>query len=389
MRRLFLIVLVSLLFIGIACKKIEENPTYKIELKSSIFNKNSTKVWRDTLFYSISGATEENYRFALKQINAESSNSSSIYSNSYDDENIKIVDQNPNYLVYEINPKSTYYSSKEYTDVMIFLIANGEIIDDVVLPIKYVTNTSNSTGDDGWLIYKYGSSTIKKYDFNLLLHSTVYSAPSSIYKLKLSPSANHFAYSRYSSIFYHQINGVINNSESSTYADDIGFTTSNELFYIDGNYRYEYINIYSSTSKSSLYIYGLRDFVSAPNSYYYNINYSSSQYSIKQGNASTLYSSYSTLDDLTIDDQNTTLLFVESGTKLKKMNLSTRIVTTLYSVSNGKIKEPDFKGDGNKIAFVVENYSGYGDIYTINVDGTNVINLTNTSSIDEDLPNWK
>lgn len=387
MGRLFFISIVSILFI-ISCKKVEENPTYKIELSNNqVFKKNQKQVWRDTIFYSISGTIEENYRFVLVQ---SSNISESFDDNSYSkSQYVEIVEQTPNYLIYQVNPESSS-SSSSYKYASLFLIANGEVIDNVDLSIKFVTSSSNNNGtDDGWLIYKSGSSTIKKYDFGTSLSSSVYSSSSTIYDLKISPDAQNLAYSTYSSIYYRTITGGYINSHSSAYPGAIGFTSSNDLFYIDGNYHYQYTNIANSTNKNYTYISGLRDFVSASNSYYYNINYSSGKLYIKQGNASTLYSSYNTLSDITIDDQNKILLFVEDGTKLKKLDLNSNSVTTLYSVSSSnEIKNPDFNQDGTKIAFVIEN-KGYGDIYTMSVNGNNVVNLTNTSSVDEDLPNWK
>lgn len=379
MRRLFFISFVSILFITFSCKKVEENPTYKIELqKNQVFKKNRSQVWRDTIFYSISGTTEENYRFVLTQ--ASESYALEDYHSYSRSQYVTIVQQTPNYLIYEVDPSnsSSYYSSSEYSYVYLFLVANGEVIDNVDLSIKFVTSSSNNTNgtDDGWLIYKSGSSIIKKYDFATSLSSTVYSSSSTIYDLKISPDAQNLAYSSYSTIYYRTITGGYINSHSA-YPDAIGFTPSNDLFYIDGNYHYQYTNIANSTSKNNTYIYGLRDFVSAPNSYYYNINYSSYYYTIYRGNSTSLYTSSNILTDITIDDQNTTLLFVEDDTKLKKLDLNTNSVTTLYSVSSSsEIKNPDFNEDGTKIAFVIENYNGYGDIYTMSTNGSNVVNLS-------------
>ncbi len=43
--------------------------------------------------------------------------------------------------------------------------------------------------------------------------------------------------------------------------------------------------------------------------------------------------------------------------------------------------------DGTKIAFAAES-RGYFDIFTFNVDGTNLTNITNTNTNIEALPNW-
>ncbi len=44
--------------------------------------------------------------------------------------------------------------------------------------------------------------------------------------------------------------------------------------------------------------------------------------------------------------------------------------------------------DGNKIAFVSEDDNGNSDIYVMDSNGTNQVNITNTPAIDESMPSW-
>ncbi len=47
-------------------------------------------------------------------------------------------------------------------------------------------------------------------------------------------------------------------------------------------------------------------------------------------------------------------------------------------------RKPTWSSDGTKIAFTSE-----GDIFTMNADGTNVVNITNTPDVGENYPEWR
>ena len=49
---------------------------------------------------------------------------------------------------------------------------------------------------------------------------------------------------------------------------------------------------------------------------------------------------------------------------------------------------PTWSPDGNKIAFVSEDGNGNSDIYVMDSNGTNQVNITNTPLIDESMPSW-
>lgn len=370
MRILFFTTFVSILFI-VSCQKIEENPSYKIELKSNqVMKVHKTEMWRDTIFYSIIGAKEENYRFVLHYSYHDN------YSGYNDvDKYVRIVDQTPNYLIYEVQPNF-------YSNIILYLTTNGDIIDQVELPSKYIVNPYDVK--TGFLLYSTDANEVKRYDFEMQKHSLVSSFNNSISFLKLHPSGKYYATRTASSIYYQSIQGITINQVSTSYVYDLGFNQKGQLFYITSNRVNFYSDIENSTTTYSMSVPDVNYFESAPNDYYYNI---SENYYIKEGNSIEMYYSYRYPKDLAINKEGTVLLFVDDSDQLMTIDVNTKVIKTIYTnedyYSYSKIEDPDFNEDGTRIAFSMN-----GDIYMINTDGTNLENITNTPNIIESNPNW-
>ena len=80
----------------------------------------------------------------------------------------------------------------------------------------------------------------------------------------------------------------------------------------------------------------------------------------------------------------------DGSEQTKGVNLLNTILSEIQTVFHPKSADdylPNSPTVNGKIAFV-SNRSGNYEIYTINPDGTNLTNLTNTTSADEDSPSW-
>lgn len=404
--------LLALLFVSIlfGCNP-EEYVSHSVEFQTDTFTMSRTGIWRDTIHFSNSSGSVNELFFKLigieKDVESNWNSNGGIL--------IDIVEKTASYLVYEI-PSQKELFPLEYVKVV--CLSNGEIISEHDLSVKWeVTSNVNSESDldpnEKFIIYKSDVPLqIKKYNTETQETTVLVEITNNIYlkHLSLSPNNYHFIIHDTYNISLYLINGVLLKDGTDLVLsyinpENLGFNSNGNIYYVRQNYAYTYLDFETDPTQvesirivqgDSKYMTGYAPITT--DEFFYiereGSGYSTYSYQIKDQNDSVYFDveniKETTYQELVLAPNEQYLLFTENNRKVYELDIATKKLNVLYTAPdvNGRIDNIDFSGDGQFITF--DYYDGnQSDIYTMNADGSNSRNLTNTSSISESNPNWK
>lgn len=299
-------------------------------------------------------------------------------------------------------------------NLLISYYAKGQLVskDSVIITTSGATGTTY-TGNILYLrdyvpyICKSNGTSSKSLNTNLYLNSAcfdmnaqnlLYVSGSYLYNFEIDNKTSSYNYvGTTTNIFTNKTGNICVNNNSNTYlkvynSDFSSFTTNFYPYFTGSTCKDKYLNIYNSStnyecasiSSSSSYYYGY--------TYNHYVDYTLNGYTTTVASKSSSYSYYN-LSNVKISPNSKYVSYIEydgSYYYLKVYNISSKSTTTVYTNYYYGISGYSFSPDGTKIVLSAYNSSNSSDdLYVVNSTGGTATNITNTSSYDENSPDWK